>query len=131
MTTRTNGATRRPAFDALATLSSELAGAKDTVEVSAAVQRWATSTFGDVSAGVSRRDRMGRLRLVGGHGRFTGLGRRRSARRREAFELGTVVSIELGATGRRLAIVPATVDGATVAILEVEAPAEALSRGWA
>jgi signal transduction histidine kinase len=123
---------RRPriAFEALATLSLDLVAADSMRRVVAAAERWAIATFADATISLSRPDRMGRLRLVEVRRGSTVSGRKHSARRREALERGEASSFDVVATGRRLAIVPANVGNRTVAVLELEAAAEDVSRGW-
>jgi signal transduction histidine kinase len=119
---------RVPILDAVRRLSSDLGASATYSDVASAVQRWAGSMLGDAIATVSRPDRTGRLRptvLVGDVRR----GRKRSARRRSAFELGRPTTIDV-APGRCLAILPIAAGDRAGGVLEVEAGASAISTTW-
>jgi signal transduction histidine kinase len=79
---------------------------------------------------ICRPDAKGRLRVAWRAGRRLEAGRRRSARRLEAFRTRTVVRLGATASGRSLAIVPLVAGDESVAVMEMDAPAHAITHAW-
>jgi signal transduction histidine kinase len=87
--------------------------------------RWIAQTVGDkhFAAQVARPDPAGRLRAVATLGPRSTVGRKRSARRRAAFESGEASLTDLaGAGSEGLLFLPLIARGETLGVVEIQAP---------
>src|SRR5881296_1026024 len=113
--------------------SQAFGSASDFAEVAELASRLVHSAIDSVDASVRivLPDSMGRLRVASTDHEAGDTGRRRSARRRAAFEAGTPVRLDLdGPDGESLAILPLACRGDSVGVLEVVARRDAVETYW-
>lgn len=102
-------------------------------EATASAVRWVLALLGpDASVRLVLPDGTGRLRVAASSGGEPTGGRKRSARRRIAFESKQPVLVDIRRpAGSALALVPLVSRGHAVGVLEVAAPRRLLQRRWA
>lgn len=130
---RTEVRHRTPPFDVGLASSHPYQSASSMAEATASAVRCARMALGweSVSAGLSVPDRTGRLRLAASSGDDLGAGRRRSAKRRAAFEDKRPARFRLRhPSGSDLAILPLLSREEPVGVLEVVAPRGSLDERW-
>lgn len=121
-------------FDVLPASSHAFHSTSSMIEATASAVRCARMAVGFTfaSAGLSVPDWTGRLRLVSSSGDGLGAGRRRSAKRRAAFEDRRPARFRLRhPSGSDLAILPLLSREEPVGVLEVVAPRGLLDERWA
>ena len=109
----------------------DFASAETAEEAALSASYWIREALGtpDAAVRVSGVDRAGRLRVIAETGGHVVDGRRRSARRREVFDLQAVKVWDLPrVSGLALAFIPAVSRKESFGVVEVLAPKEALTR---
>jgi len=105
--------------------------AGDAEEILAPTVRWIRKSLdSDAAIKISQPDAAGRLRVVWADGEGPEAGRRRTARRRAAFETKRAVRSDIQGTDRGLAFFPLIRQGTSIGVLEVAASTEAITAGW-
>lgn len=120
-------------LEVLQGISHAFGSASDFGEVAASASRWVRAAVGSEEAAVRivLPDGMGRLRVASTDREVSDGGRKRSARRRAAFEARTPLRLDLeGPEGKSLAILPLVCRGETVGVLEVVACRNAIEERW-
>src|SRR3990172_9265517 len=122
----------RQSLGALGEMSRDFAAAADTEALAASSVRWIRLLVGRSTAvRVALPDRAGRLRTAWKAGDHPELGRRRSARRRIAFEEKRPIRLDLGDVGgRALVIFPLACRDHVLGVLEVLGESEAIEDAW-
>ena len=111
------------ALDPLRQLSNELASSTDMETAIEATAAWFRAILvSDAGVTLARPDRSGRLRVVFRAGQEPEAGRRRSAKRREAFDTQGSTRMRVPGDPRVLAMFPIACSGRCVGVLEVFAP---------
>lgn len=109
------------------------AAATELHEVVGSVGGWVQAALGTdgVAACLALPDEAGRLRVSSREADVAGTGRRRSARRREAFRSKSSVRLNLSRpAGSMMVLLPLVCKGRSLGVLEVVAPRTAVDERW-
>jgi signal transduction histidine kinase len=126
-----DGRPRGP-LEVLQGMSHAFGSAPHLSEATASTIRWALALLGpEAGARVVLPDRTGRLRVAAAGGAEATAGRKRSARRRSAYETKRPAVLELRRpSGRALVLMPLVSRGRAVGIMEIVAPRPLVEDRW-
>jgi signal transduction histidine kinase len=125
-----DGSSRDP-YRVLRDLCHAFGSASDAEEILTSTVRWVRMTVGsDAAVSIAQPDAAGRLRVLWADSKETESGRKRAARRRVAFETKRATLTAIPGTDRERAYLPLVRRGTSIGVLEVDASADALARGW-
>lgn len=122
-----------PQLEVLPGISQVFGSTSDFGEIAAWASRWVRAAVGspDAAVRIILPDGVGRLRVASTDREGSDVGRKRSARRRAAFQARTPVRLDLeGPSAESLAILPLVCAGESVGVLEVVAERGPIEDRW-